>query len=337
VETDGLRPGPYLLALSRIDGVVADVPLRLLPPPPRLDSNSDASGARVNMGEREQRVTFTGAGLDRIERLESPGADLALQPATGDGARRGATVRLHSDAKPGDRLALSARVEGMSAAVRFPGALQVVAARPRIVEAKASLAGDLAITPRDGEIPAGSWVSYALRIDPPAAGASLTLKCAEPARMVQALKLKLGEKSGSAQLTAAGEGAWFLSLDPGVAGQSGCTLTAALESEELGTSDSFTLGKVVQLPRIESFSMTDEKSPDGFYGVLKGFDLETIEKTGWNSGSGVATPELPRPLVGEGSRQTLRIAMPWPSPTPKAPLFVWLRGESEGRATKIRP
>ena len=331
VETDGLRPGPYLLALSRIDGAVAEVPIRLLPPPPRLD----ASGARVNVGERGQRVTFTGSGLDRIERLESPAADIALLPATEDGSRRGATVRLHPDAKAGDRLALSAAVEGMSAAVRFPGVLQVVAARPRILEAKASLTSDLAITPRDGEIPAGSWVSYALRIDPP--GAALTLKCAEPARMVQALKLKLGEKSESAQLTAAGEGAWFLSFDPGAAGQSGCTLTATLESEELGASDSFTLGKVVRLPRIESFSMTDEKSPDGFYGLLKGFDLETIEKTGWDGLSGVAVAELPRPLVGEGSRQSLRIAMPWPSPTPKAPLFVWLRGEPVARASKIRP
>jgi hypothetical protein len=52
---------------------------------------------------------------------------------------------------------------------------------------------------------------------------------------------------------------------------------------------------------------------------------------------GNVTPELPRPAAGEGSKQTLRIAMPWPSPTPKAPLYVWLRGESEGRATRVNP
>ena len=46
------------------------------------------------------------------------------------------------------------------------------------------------------------------------------------------------------------------------------------------------------------------------------------------------THELP---AGEGAKQALRIAMPWPSPTPKAPLFVWLRGETEGRATKVQP
>jgi hypothetical protein len=154
---------------------------------------------------------------------------------------------------------------------------------------------------------------------------------------VQPVKLHVGEKQTSAQLVATGNDGWFLSLDPGAAGQSGCTLTAVMETEELGKSDPFTLGKVVRLPRIESFAMTDEKSPDGFYGVLKGYDLDTIEKTGWDSRSGAAAPELPRPAAGEGSRQTLRIAMPWPSPTPKAPLFVWLRGEADGRATKVNP
>ncbi len=333
VETDGLRPGDYLLALARIDGVVTDVPVRLLAAPPRLD----APAPRVNIGDREQRITLAGWGLDRIMALSSGVADIALLPANEDGTRREATVRLHADAKAGERAVLIGKVEGMTAAVRFPGALQVAAARPRISEAKASLVGDLAVAPRGGEIPAGSWVSYALRVEPAGASASLTLQCAEPARMVQPLKLHVGEKQADAQLVQAGEGAWFLSFDPGAAGQSGCTLTAVMETEDLGKSDPFTLGTVVRLPRIESFSMTDEKSPEGFYGVLKGFDLETIEKTGWDSKTGVAAPELPRPVAGEGARQTLRIAMPWPSPTPKAPLFVWLRGETDGRATKVQP
>jgi hypothetical protein len=110
-----------------------------------------------------------------------------------------------------------------------------------------------------------------------------------------------------------------------------------MEIDDLGKSDPFTLGKVVRLPRIESFALTDEKSPDGFYGLLKGFDLDTIDKTGWASATGLSVADLPRPVTGEGARQTLRIAMPWPSPSPKAPLFVWLRGETDGRATKVAP
>lgn len=333
VDTDGLRPGPYLLALSRIDGATTDMPLRVLPAVPRLDG----AGPRVNVGQGEQGVTFSGSGLDRWEKLDSDRAEIALQPAGADGSRRDATVRLHADVKAGEKLTALAKVEGMAAAVRFPGALQVAAARPRIREAKASVAGDLPVAAREGEVPAGSWVSYALRVEPGASGASVTVQCAEAGATVQPLKLRVGEKQSNAQLVAAGSDALFLSLDPGAAGQSGCTLTAVMEIEELGKSDPFTLGKVVRLPRIESFTMTDEKSPDGFYGVLKGFDLDTIEKTGWTNAAGLAVAELPRPVAGEGARQTLRIAMPWPSPSPKAPLFVWLRGEADGRATKVNP
>jgi hypothetical protein len=194
----------------------------------------------------------------------------------------------------------------------------------------------LVVAPRDGEIPAGSWVNYALKVDP-APNATLNLQCAEPARMVQPMKLHVGEKGDNGQLTAAGEGVWFLSLDPGAVGQTGCTLTALMDVPEVGQSDPFPLGKVVRLPRIETFGMSDEKSPAGFYGTLTGFDLETIEKTGWDNRSGVAVADLPRPVAGEGSKQSLKIAMPWPSPSPKAPLFVWLRGEADGRATKVQP
>jgi hypothetical protein len=333
VDTDGLRAGPYLLALARVDGQVTDLPIRLLPPPPRLDT----SGARVNIGDREAHVTLTGSGLDRIERLEGERADVVLDAPSENGTRRDATIKLHPDAKPGDKLALAAKVEGMSGPLRFPGVLQVTAARPRILNAQVSASADLTVAAREGEIPAGSWVSYALRVEPPGASASLTLQCAEPSLAVQPLKLRVGEKQASAQLTPTGGDGLFLSLDPGAAGQSGCTLTAVMETEDLGKSDPFTLGKVVRLPRIESFTMTDDKSPDGFFAVLKGYDLDTIAKTGWDSSAGVISTELPRPLAGEGSKQTLRIAMPWPSPTPKAPLFVWLRGETGGRATKVSP
>jgi hypothetical protein len=333
VDTDGLRAGPYLLALSRIDGATTDMPVRVLPAVPRVDG----PGPRVNVGQAEQRVTFTGAGLDRLEKLDCDRADVVLQPAGEDGSRRDAVVRLHADAKAGDKLAVLAKVEGMAAAVRFPAAFQVAAARPRIREAKASGAGDLLVAVRDGEVSAGSWVSYALRVEPAGSSASLTVQCAEPAATVQPLKLHVGEKQANAQLVAAGGDTLFLSLDPGAAGQSGCTLTAVMETDDLGKSDPFTLGKVVRLPRIESFAMTDEKSADGFYGVLKGFDLDTIDKTGWAGGMGLAVADLPRPVTGEGARQTLRVAMPWPSPSPKAPLFVWLRGETDGRATKVNP
>ncbi|HWZ33479.1 MAG TPA: hypothetical protein VNX18_19195 [Bryobacteraceae bacterium] len=330
LDTDALRAGPYLLALSRIDGAVTDVPFRVLPPVPKLDR------IRVNAGEREQAVTLTGTGLDRIVALESDRAEIVLSAATEGGSQRNVTVRLRAGAKAGDSGTLSAKVDGMAGALRLPVALQVVAARPRILEAKPSLPRDLVIAPRDGEIPAGSWVGFAMKTDLTDAQPVLTVQCAEPALTAQLLKLRGGEKQPGGQLISGGAGALFLSLDPGAVGQSGCTLTAIVETE-VGKSDAFTLGKVVRVPRIESFTMTDEKSGDGFYGILKGFDLETIEKTGWDARVGLNVAEMPRPIAGEGSKQSLRIAMPWPSPSPKAPLSIWLRGEAEGRATKVTP
>jgi hypothetical protein len=333
LDTDGLRPGSYLLALSRIDGNVSELPVRLLPPVPKI-----ASGVRVNLSDREQIITLSGTGLDRIESLEIADAGvLRLMPASEEGTRRQASVRLPAGSKAGDRLNAAAKIDGMAQALRIPALLQVAPARPRIREAKVSLPRDLAISTREGEIPAGSWVSFALRVEPADAQPALTLDCAEPSRTLQGVKLHAGEKTVNAQLTPAGEGAWFLSLDPAAVGQSGCTLQAVAETEALGASDPSPLGKIVRLPRIESLTLTDERSPEGFIGSLKGFDLETIEKTGWDARGGVSVSELPRPVAGEGARQTLRIAMPWPSPTPKAPLFVWLRGETEGRATRTSP
>jgi hypothetical protein len=121
LDTDGLRPGAYLLALSRIDGTIADVPVRLLPPPPKV-----AGGLRVNLGDREQTITLAGTGLDRISSLEIASASvIRLMPANEEGTRRQAAVRLLAEAKPGDRLTGLAKVEGMNQVLRrVPGSLR---------------------------------------------------------------------------------------------------------------------------------------------------------------------------------------------------------------------
>ena len=93
----------------------------------------------------------------------------------------------------------------------------------------------------------------------------------------------------------------------------------------------------MRLPRIKSFVLTDEKlAPEVYAAVLRGEGLDTIEKTGWNSEAGLAVRDLPKPVAGEGHEQSLRVALPWPSPTPHAPLYIWLRGENAGRATQAR-
>ncbi len=332
VDTDTLHPGPFMLALSRIDGATADVPIRVLPPNPAIDH----AGLRVNAGDRQQTITLSGTGLDRIDSIESDRAQITLAAASEDGTHRVATVRLQSTVKAGDAIALTAKINGIANPFRLPVALQVAGERPKILEAKPSIPRDLTVALKDGELPGGSWVSFAIKIQPADAAPSISLQCAEAARTSKTAIIRAGDKQAFAQASSNGD-AMFLSLDPAAIGQSGCTLTAIAEIESLGKSDAFTLGRVVRLPRIESLALSDEKSADGFYGTLRGFDLETIEKTGWSANAGAPATELPRPIAGEGAKQSLRISMPWPSPSPKAPLYIWLRGESEGRATRITP
>ena len=92
---------------------------------------------------------------------------------------------------------------------------------------------------------------------------------------------------------------------------------------------------MIRLPRIESFALTNEKAGISAYaGIITGHDLDTIEKTGWASDAGLEVGDLPRPIPGQGQKQSLKIALPWPAPAPHTPLYIWLRGEAQGRATK---
>jgi len=261
-------------------------------------------------------------GLDQIQALESPQATIELKPATPNATKREATVRLRPTATAGATLELAARVDGRAGLLHFPGVFQVVPARPRITAVRTAAPVDLSIPLREGEIPAGSFVSFTLKVES-SSQSTLTLKCDGATNSVPQT------------FTAPDPTTLFFSIDPGSIGNTGCKLTAVMESELLGISDPFTLGTLVRVPRIEKFSVTNDAAPGGYIGVLEGWDLETIERTGWNATLGLPTAELPRPIAGQGAKQTLRIAIPWPSPAPKSPLFVFLRGESQGRPTRI--
>jgi hypothetical protein len=326
LDTDGLHPGPYQLALRRIDGAAADIPVRILAEPPVIESEA----VRVNLGEDSQTVLLTGTGLDAIDQLESPRASIELLPATQKGTRRAAIVRLRPGVAIGESLALSAKA-GLGRVLNFPGVLQVAAARPRIVEARAAQPTDLPIALKAGELPAGSFTGVTLRMESPDQ-ATLKLNC-EGAPADRAVRQTY---------TPSGEGTIYFSFDPGTVGpatigSTGCKLTAAIENTDAPLSDPFPLGTVVRVPRIDKLTHTKESAPGGYVAVLEGWDLETIDRAGWSATMGLPAADPPRPIAGQGAKQTLRIAMPWPSPSPKAPLFVWLRGESQGRATGVTP
>jgi hypothetical protein len=114
----------------------------------------------------------------------------------------------------------------------------------------------------------------------------------------------------------------------------GCALTAVIDNGADGRSEPFQVGRVIRLPRIESFKLTDEPAgEDAYVGVITGRDLEQIDRTGWDSTRVTPVIGLPTPMAGEGQKQSLRLKLPWPSPAPHSPLYVCFRGESECRAT----
>jgi hypothetical protein len=160
----------------------------------------------------------------------------------------------------------------------------------------------------------------------------LDLTCGEEKATFQA-----GDQKGQTRMELAGEGLLFVSLLPADLDFSGCDLSATVSGGSVGRSDPFPLGRIVRLPRVDSFQLTDEKLADGVYvGILTGEGLEMIDQTGWGLQQGLAVSSIPTPTAQNPGKQTLRVPLPWPAPAPRAPVYVWLRGESTARATTAR-
>lgn len=311
IDTNSFRAGRYILALAQAGRPPQEIPLQITSPPPRIDNLP----LRAHQGDVSQPLLLRGSGLDRIDRLESDQAEIRL--GGGSPTERPATIQLRPSVKKGDRVALSLRVAGVDAPLPLPDAIEVVGPRPRIVSSAPSLPPDLGVALREGELPAGSFVGLSLRAENVEGPATLLVRCGERETTLDLRPLRPGE--------------FFASFEPPAA----CLLTALL-STEAGRSDPFPLGRAFRLPRIDTFTMTDEKLSEGVYAaLLKGTDLETIEKTAWDPRSPQAVSMLPVP-AGNGPQQTLKIALPWPSPAPRSPLLVWLRQDTEPRLTKSK-
>lgn len=329
VDTNLLQPGSYHLLLSQTNGKTQTAAITVHP------SNPEIKGLplRVNLDQPSQVITLFGTGLDRIERITSANASWKLAPAT-NATEREVTIKLQSGLDEGQILKASLKVEGIHKKVDIPGALRVAPPRPEIASVNESFPQPGGVALRPGEIPAGLAVSFALHSKNAGARPSIEVSCSNSGYSRQPLNLQLGDRSGPARLDFAGDGLLFLSLDPGAVGQSGCELTATLTSPEAGASDPAALGRVIRLPRIDKFSLTTKRVTGSLYsGILTGQDLQMIEKTGWNPTQGDPVQGIPTPVPGSDSEQTLSIELPWPPPSPGAPVYVWLRGETRGRKT----
>lgn len=335
VNTASLQPGPYLLALTQLNGSTHEVQVTVHPPTPKLSNLP----LRVNVGEAQQTVELQGSDLERIERITSDNAEWTLAPASAGQhlSRRSATVKLAAKAQPGESLAASIVVNGLHTPLQLTDALQVLGPRPKIVSVSQSFASPAGVQLQHGEIPSGIAVSFALRADNTDSRPGVQLQCRDDGSTRKKLTLYPGDSQDGAILNSAGQGVLFLALDPGAVGQSGCELMASIVGEPAGNSDAYPLGRVVLLPRIVKFTVTGERLGQALYaGILTGQDLELIDKTGWNSRRGYEAQGIPTPVPGNAGEQTLKIAVPWPPPSPQAPLYIWLRGETQSRATNAR-
>lgn len=329
INTAAFRAGNYLLSVEHVNGRTAEIPLKIAPAPARITNLP----IRINLGEAQQRVTLRGSDLDRIPAtIESP-EGVKVRMLDGSDTERDAVVTLMASAK----LAKGARVRTGSGL-----AFQVAGPTPRVTAAAAALADDLPAAVREGELPSGALVSFTIRADNVETPASLVADCSDATKSLGGLRIRLGERrAGGVKFdAAAGAGTYFAAFDPGAVGQTGCELQLSIETEAAGKSAPFTAGRVVRLPRITSLTWTDEKQAGGYVAILRGTDLEVIEKAGWEGQPGVAVSAVPKAASGSEPMQTLRVVLPWPPPSPLAPVAVWLRGDNAstgGRKCVIGP
>jgi len=336
IDTSAEGGGNYRLILTQTNGSAHDVPIEIHPPNPTLEGLP----LRANLGESQQTLVLRGTRLERITRVTSDEAawDLApVKPDAHDLTNRKATVKLQAAAHRGALAAASVFVQDIQTPLVFPGALEVAGPRPQIAGISLSLAQQPDVHLSEGEIPAGAETSFSLLTHNLDAHPALSLTCANEGFAKAPLVLHPGDRSSTAQLDFSGEDGLFLSVDPGVIGQSGCQLAATITTESAGSSDPTVLGRVIRLPRIEKFALTEEKLNATLYaGNLTGVDLQIIEKTGWDAKTGFPVQGIPTPVPGNAPEQTLKVEFPWPPPSPHAPIYVWLRGETSGRVTDVK-
>jgi hypothetical protein len=332
INTSKLTPGAYLLLLRQSDGKSQTVPVTIHPPDPKIDDLP----LRANVGEKKQVLVLHGLDLERIVGIQSHEASWALSPIPAGSAGvedRLVTISLHSGARVGDLVSASMQVEGLLKPVEVPGIVEVAGPLPEILSVKGSFPSQDGIALQPGEIPAGP-ASFVLQVQGAGSRPTVGVGCSDSGADDEALKLQPGARTGAAQLDYAGQGLLFLSLDPGSVGQSGCLLSVTVSDPDTGSSAPYNVGRVIQLPRIERFTLTDRSLGRNLYvGILRGQNLQVIQQTGWNARAGYPVQGIPTPVPGIPQEQTLEIELPWPPPSPHAPVYVWLLGETQGRRT----
>lgn len=327
IDTAALDAGEYSLLLMQQGGKTKPVDVKVVADRPVIENLPLA----INAGETDQTVVLRGRHLDRITAVTVGDATLRLNPSRAAGRERSMRLHLASAPEQGATMDLNVLVKDYASPLKFAGGVTVVPPRPKILDAKLSLPSDLEIALRPGELPAGLFVSANLRVKRLTPSSVIALNCRN--RTGDDVTSPVGSERNGIKVQSLGSDSVFVSFDPGN-WPAGCVLTASMDNGSDGRSEPFQVGRVIRLPRIETFKLTDEPAGEGSYiGVITGQELEQIDRSGWDATHVAPAQGLPTPISGEGQKQSLRLKLPWPSPAPHSPLYVCFRGESECRAT----
>ncbi len=333
INTGDLDPGQYELLLSQSDGESHPIAFSVLPNPPKIENFP----ILANQGVVAQHYILKGERLGLLAKLEAPGAVLELSAPSAGQNERNVSVQLKSDLKPGNELPIKAYLEDRAEPLTFPNALEITGPLPVVASARVAPAAGIAVTLHRDEFPAGYTMSAMLDVKNIERRSVLQLGCSDDPS--ENTSLRIGQQTTASNLQQLSADQLYLSFDTGAL-PAGCLLQAVIDNGRGGTSQPFTLAHILQVPRIDSIRIDPVKSSGsqaqgGFRDyVLVGRNLEMIEKVGWNSEEGVDVPSLPAPVPGQGQIQSLHVNLP-DRPKPASPLFIWLRGDSEGRATTV--
>jgi len=325
VNTVDLDAGQYKLLIYQVDGKEHPVSLKILPSPPHIENLPVV----LNQGMSAVAFNLKGERLDLLKRLEVANGSAELGAETPNQTERKLLLHMAPEIDAGTSLAMKAYIKDRSEPLTLADAVRIVGPRPKITELKIYQPPKQDVQLEDGELPGGLYLSALIRVQHLQSNSVVKLGC-ERAGGVE-LSLHLGERAGPVSLQQLAPDQVFLSFDSGV-WLNGCFLEARVANGSEGESEAFKLGRIVRVPEIEQLKV----GTDSVSGSLIGQNLETIEKTGWSADQEEAVDGLPLPAPGEGQKQTLQIRVPSP-PDRHAQLYVWLRGESKPRPTKIHP
>ena len=328
IDTGDLGAGGYKLLIAQQDGKSHAVEFKILPSLPEIANLP----ILINQGAVTQHFVLKGERLGELSKLEAPGAVLHLNPPSNDQTERSLTVELASPPKSVTALPLKAYVANRNQPISFPDALEITGPLPVIASSKLSRPAGISIAVRSDEFPAGYTLNAMLDVKNIERRSILRLACADG--VGQHAALHIGEQSATWNLQQLSQDQLFLAFDTSEL-PAGCSLQATIDNGRDGTSKPYTLAHILRLPRIDSFAVsgTPPQSGPASY-QLSGQNLEMLEKLGWDDSSGLDVSSLPTPLPGPGLKQSIVVNLPNP-PAAETCLYVWLRGDKQGRLTTI--